>query len=222
MNDSTPQKKFILIAAGSPEFDNDILKMIPPTILQQCFVIAVDKGLDFLEKYGLLPDVILGDFDSVSQNLLKKYDNIQKHSYPTHKDKSDGEIAVEFALNRNPEKIFIINAIGGRLDHDLFSRLLLLHSPGKIWLISSHGCMTALSPHIEHHFPLKKGSIFSLIPLTICTGVTISGCEYPLKNQDLSHSTLTLSNLSSGSITLEFSTGNLLFFIEKPENFLFS
>ncbi|MHA1777548.1 MAG: thiamine diphosphokinase [Promethearchaeia archaeon] len=217
MTPSTSKKKIALLVAGSPEFDKKIIEHLPLSFTKKTFTIAIDKGLEFLDENQIVPDLILGDFDSVNPDLLKKYEKTNTLSYSSHKDQSDTEIAVNYALNHNYNQIFIINAIGGRLDHDLFNRLILLKAPGKIWLVSSKGCMSALLPQTQYSFPLKTSTVFSLIPLTKCKGVTITGCEYPLINQEINPSTLTLSNISVTSLSVIFTEGSLLFFVEKTE-----
>lgn len=100
------------------------------------YIIAADSGIDTLEHYTKLfpffkPNMIVGDFDSISNNdILEKYSNIVK-KFPTDKDYSDTELALQEAfeyakkINKKPF-VTLIGGDGGRIDHfiaiyDLFS-----------------------------------------------------------------------------------------------------
>ena len=210
---NTKEGNDAIILSGSPAFDHLSIILLPQSIWDKAFVIAVDKGLEYAAENNLRVDLIVGDFDSVPPEILQQYPNIPIESYPVDKNRSDTEIAIDYALNRGFSRIFCMNMIGGRLDHDLFNKLVLFKHPGKIWLISSQGTMVALLPNTLYTFALPKKTTFSLIPLTPCTRVVLSGCEYPLHQVDLEFSTLTLSNVSLGNVTIQFQSGNLLLFV---------
>ncbi len=215
----TPDNKplepnYAIILSGSPTFDHLCISLLPQSIWDNAFVIAVDKGLEFAAENNSRVDLILGDFDSVHPDILKKYPNVAMESHPVNKDRSDTEIAIDYALDRGFSRIFCLNMIGGRLDHDLFNRLILLKSPGKIWLISSQGILVALLPKTQYTFEIPNETTFSLIPLVQCSGVELSGCEYPLHHVDLEISTLSLSNVSLGKVTVQFQSGHLIFFVD--------
>ncbi|WP_457558271.1 thiamine diphosphokinase [Candidatus Harpocratesius sp.] len=214
MNYGYLQKKTALLISGSPQFDIKALKIIPEIILKHSFIIAIDKGLEFAWENHISPDLIIGDFDSVDPVLLNSFSKTKKKSFPSKKNRSDTEIALDFSIEKKFELILGINMIGGRLDHDLFNRLLLFKAPEIFWLISANGSLRALSPLKKYKIPVKKGKIFSLIPFSECYNVNLSGCEYPLQNQTLQQSSLTLSNVSNGNIQIFFDSGNLLLFVE--------
>ncbi|MHA1675211.1 MAG: thiamine diphosphokinase [Promethearchaeota archaeon] len=215
----TPDNKLLepnyaIILSGSPTFDHASIKLLPSSFWDNAFVIAVDKGLEFAAEKNLRVDLILGDFDSVSTEILHQYPNVPMKSHPTNKDLSDTEIAIDYALDGDFSRIFCLNMIGGRLDHDLFNRLILLKSPGKIWLISSQGILVALLPKTQYTFDIPDRTTFSLIPMVQCSGVNLKGCDYPLHNADLEISTLSLSNVSQGKMTIQFQSGHLIFFVD--------
>ncbi|MCF2139744.1 MAG: thiamine diphosphokinase [Candidatus Lokiarchaeota archaeon] len=214
MNNRDLQKKTALLISGSPQFDIKSFEVIPEIILKHAFIIAIDKGLEFAWKNHISPDLIIGDFDSVDPDLLNSFSKTKKISFPSKKNRSDTEIALNYSLEKKFELVLGINMIGGRLDHDLFNKLLLFKAPDKFWLISASGCLKALSPLKKYKIPVKKGKIFSLIPYSECCNVNLSGCEYPLQNQNLQQSSLTLSNVSDGNVQIFFDSGNLQLFIE--------
>ena len=85
-------------------------------------VIAVDGGLLAADKLSVIPDYIVGDFDTVSPLLLYKYEkmsNVQIIRYRPEKDFTDTYIAVQKAIEENSFSIHILGGMGSRLDHTL-------------------------------------------------------------------------------------------------------
>jgi thiamine pyrophosphokinase len=82
--------------------------------LSQSFdhIIAVDKGFAYLEKLGIMPDMVLGDFDSLGYIPP----HVQTKVYPAQKDKSDIELALEYALAQGADTVFIYGCLAKRLD----------------------------------------------------------------------------------------------------------
>jgi len=81
------------------------------------FVVAVDGGFSHLETIGRVPDLALGDFDSLGYVP----GNVEVMQYPSHKDKSDLEIAFDYAESQKFDRILVYGALGGRLDHTMGS-----------------------------------------------------------------------------------------------------
>ncbi|WP_244833214.1 thiamine diphosphokinase [Clostridium sp. BJN0001] len=92
------------------------------------FIIAADKGMEAMNEYNIVPDVIVGDFDSVNPSILnimsKKVENILK--FPPEKDYTDTEIAVIECMKRGISKIYLFGATGTRVDHMLGNIGLIL------------------------------------------------------------------------------------------------
>lgn len=90
-------------------------------------LIAADSGLEACYALGLMPDVMLGDFDSVSGKIKEYYrlNGVQTFTYPEKKDETDTELAVRYAINRQAAQIILYGATGSRLDHTLANLSLL-------------------------------------------------------------------------------------------------
>ena len=58
------------------------------------YIIAADSGLKYIDELGLVPDMILGDYDSVEAGLLDKYKSTDIKTYPREKDYTDTHIAI--------------------------------------------------------------------------------------------------------------------------------
>ena len=91
-------------------------------------IIAADRGLELTERLGILPDLIVGDFDSVSDTVLRKYrdKSIPIKTFPKEKDKTDTQLAIEMSLEYHPDRLDIVGATGSRCDHMLANLYLLL------------------------------------------------------------------------------------------------
>ena len=77
------------------------------------FVIAADGGLRHLEDRGIVPDCIVGDFDSLGR--VPAGDNIIQH--PVEKDDTDMMLAVKTGLSLGCRTFVLYGGLGGRIDH---------------------------------------------------------------------------------------------------------
>ena len=93
------------------------------------FYICCDSGLKHREGLGIVPDLIVGDFDSHENPCL----DIDTIVLPCEKDDTDTVFAAKEALKRGFQDFLLVGIIGGRLDHTLgnISLLLMLDGQGK-------------------------------------------------------------------------------------------
>jgi len=87
----------ILIVTGG----NISKELVSKVVNEESFmsIIAADKGLEIIDDLEIMPQHIVGDFDSLNQNILKKYESfVQVHKYNTEKDFTDTDIAVKLAI----------------------------------------------------------------------------------------------------------------------------
>jgi len=150
------------------------------------YIIAADGGASLMKKSGSMPDLLLGDFDSISkedyQFYLERKVEIQK--FPVEKDMTDSELAVEIAAEKGYRNIVLIGAAGSRLDHTLANIMLLkkMFDRGIKGIIANENNEVTL---IKSSIVIsgKEGYKVSLIPLSMqVTGVTTQGLYYPLKD----------------------------------------
>ena len=154
---------------------------------QPKFLITADKGLAFCETTGLLPTHIVGDFDTLGDALLPKYEalGVPIRKYDPVKDYTDTEIAVRLAMELGAEKINILGASeGNRLDH-LFGNVMTMMAPAQAdvqcFMVDAHNRVRILTKPLEIRRKEQYGKYISLIPLTTDVhGVTLTGFKYPL------------------------------------------
>ena len=93
--------------------------------IKNTYIIAVDKGFEFLVDNNINVDLAIGDFDSINPKYIEKLDKIDVHSFSKDKDFTDLELAYQYCLKYNFSEIKVYGATGTRLDHT-FANLQLL------------------------------------------------------------------------------------------------
>jgi len=92
------------------------------------YIIAADSGCECLYSYNIIPDLIVGDFDSINKEILDKARKQAKEiiEFPPEKDYTDTEIAIMEGIKRGAKKIYLFGATGSRVDHMLGNIGLIL------------------------------------------------------------------------------------------------
>ena len=80
-------------------------------------IIDADAGMNHAQTLGVTPDLWVGDFDSVTDEIAAEFVHVPQSRYPHDKDNTDGELAVAEALNRGATSLVLAGAFGGRVDH---------------------------------------------------------------------------------------------------------
>ncbi|MBP3477788.1 MAG: thiamine diphosphokinase [Lachnospiraceae bacterium] len=184
---STTKQNCFLVGAGElPSY------MIP--VSEGDYLIAVDGGYDYCRKWNLLPDLVLGDFDSVSSALKEEIAKMQEEMpdktkvLPVMKDDTDMLAALRIALARGYRSFRIYGGMGGRTDHTIanIQCLQFLKNQGAEGYLISDREMLFLIRNESIKFEPKSFGIFSLFALQKqVTGVTIRGMKYPLNQAEL-------------------------------------
>jgi len=165
-------------------------------------VICADGGAEHAKRFGIKPDVVLGDFDSMSEDSLSYFENMgaEIFKFPSEKDMTDAELAVEFAIDRGAASVIIIGGIGTRIDHTLSNVFILkklLDRGVKGIIADEHNEITLISDRIL--LQKEEGVRVTLLPLTDkVEGVTTKGLYYKLNNA-------TIMMGSSWGVSNEFS-----------------
>lgn len=160
------------------------------------YIIAADHGLEAADELGLPIDCILGDFDSVSKELINKYKNKEKEEgsliirkYNPKKDYTDTQIAIETALTLKPDEIVIIGGSGTRLDHtiaNIHNLLIPLKNNIRCSLVDNYNKLYLINEPTEIYKNKSFGNYISLIPLTKqVKNVSLKGFKYPLDKVDM-------------------------------------
>ncbi len=154
-------------------------------------IIAVDGGANYLFQLDLYPNLVIGDMDSISEDVIQRFSehNVKTILQPVDKDATDLELAIDYAINKNPAVISIWGALGNRWDMSISNVLLLTPTKYRfIRIILEDEKQSAMLLQAGQPNRLKgvKGSKISLIPLCgDVTRVTTEGLKYPLASETL-------------------------------------
>lgn len=80
-------------------------------------VVAADSGLHCAESFGYVPDVIIGDMDSIDTSRLARYPSVRQMVYEKDKDDTDTVLALQEAVRRGADMLLLCGGDGGRIDH---------------------------------------------------------------------------------------------------------
>lgn len=95
---------------------------------KNCLIICADGGYNHAKRLNIIPDVVLGDNDSYDLNFP---DNIKHTIYPPEKDKTDTNIAVDYAIEHGADEIILFGGIGGRIDQEYSHFCLMKYAMDK-------------------------------------------------------------------------------------------
>jgi thiamine pyrophosphokinase len=202
-------KNILIIANGGRE-DAAFLRVLARA---HDYVLALDGGADTAMAAGIMPDLALGDLDSISRAAKKRLGDLRLLQIP-RQDNTDLEKGLDFAVFLKPSAINIACATGGRIDFTLgnFSSVFAYIKKtaivfiGKGWRV--YPLEAAAAPR---EFACKKGSTVSLVPVGGCRGITLKNLKYPLKNAPLATGSTAISNVALGkSFEVLLKRGRLL------------
>ena len=182
-------------------------------------LIAADGGVRLMADLGLKPGVIIGDMDSVAPDTWNGENHIKQIPYSPRKDKSDAELAVDYALELGYQQVILVAATGGRLDHTLGNVALLVSHPGQVALFDGASTLVAVDKSEKCRLHGQVGTLVSLIPYSLGPfTVRTKGLKYPLQDESLNSATHGLSNeLSQTETCVCVSNGILLVYIENQD-----
>lgn len=198
--------KKCVIVSGAPENDLSYYN----EFINDCYVICADSGYMKCEKLGIIPNLIVGDFDSSPEADLP----CEIIKLQVRKDDSDTFHCVKIAVERGYNEISILGGIGSRFDHsysNVLSLVYCLENNVKASLIDKNNkIMVADSPVTLKCGCYKFFSVFALFGKV--EGLSIKGADYELDDYDLEpDDQLTQSNgFKDVDVNISFNTGKLL------------
>lgn len=194
-----------------------------PLVSDADFVICLDGGCDIAAKENILPDLIMGDMDSIVGALPE---NIPTELFKPEKDFTDLELALLKSIDLNAKNVKIIGGIGGRLDHTIANIQLLSQYTDKfesLIMEDARNKCFVLNENQKNGIILKAetDSYFSVFSLSDeCTGLSIKNAKYPLSDHTLPRTgSLCVSNefINEKDAVISLRTGTLLLVISKKQ-----
>jgi thiamine pyrophosphokinase len=177
------------VVASGPETARPAWPWLPPPDL----VVCADGGLDHAVRLGLTPQIIVGDFDSVTAAALAQATAagraaIRRYEHTT-KVETDTELAVLAALDAGATRLVLTGALGGRWDHSLANIYLLAHprlAGIEAHIVSADSEIRLARGPATFSIAGAPDDLVSLLALSpTVTGITTSGLQYPLHEEPL-------------------------------------
>ncbi|SFG24880.1 thiamine diphosphokinase [Desulfotomaculum arcticum] len=176
----------VVVTGGSAGEASWLAEMIKP----EDRVICVDGGARYIDSLGIVPDMIIGDMDSIDRGLLDKFKKLGSviKEHPAEKDDTDTALAVAEALAGKPGEIIILGALGTRFDHSLANIHLLAvarEQGVRARIVNEFNDISLVSPGERTVVEGAAGELFSLLPLTAkVTGINVTGAKWPLRDAE--------------------------------------
>jgi thiamine pyrophosphokinase len=177
-------------------------------------IIAADAGIGHARLLGLIPELWVGDFDSVPADLPDDLASVPRLTFPAEKDNTDGELAIAAAIERGATSLVLAGAFGGkRADHAFLHLALALRlaEAGTDVLLTSGAqeAIPLLSGKAE--FDYADGTLFSVLGFSDLSGLTVIGAKWPLHDVAMAFgSSLTISNEVRGKLEIALGGGRAM------------
>ena len=208
------EKKYVIFLNGEYKYSQEFMdKLISENTV--CF--CADGGANFAFKYGKMPEVIVGDLDSIEKGVLEYYEkkNVLMKKFPKDKDFTDFELILEeiskIEKNRNYlKKIFVVGGLGKRIDMTLSNLFLIEKHKNLVFLEENEEIFYAEKPFALEN---KKGYGFSIIPISEkVEKLTLKGFKFETDKIDVKResSRLVSNVICQNEANVEFAKGKLI------------
>jgi thiamine pyrophosphokinase len=172
-------KKCIILANGKPPKKSVI------TFFQRrgySKIICADGSANSALKMNIIPDVIIGDLDSISDHAVKEFKSVSKIIRLKRQNDTDVEKCLKYAINHKFSEALLVGATGNRLDHTFCNLgIVLKFFPQiKISLIAENSFLNAYTGKVE--LKTYPGETISLYGIASKTKISSSGLKYELQN----------------------------------------
>ncbi|MFZ4620811.1 MAG: thiamine diphosphokinase [Bacteroidota bacterium] len=193
-------------------------KLLSPLLKKKPLIVCADGGANKVRPFGIIPDYIIGDLDSITQKTRLYFSSVPI-IHISDQNSTDLEKVIEFLLTSKIPSATIIGATGERPDHTLsnFSILLKYHKKIAMQFFDERCTVEIIQKKIR--FKAEIGQQISLVPMGKCSGITTKGLKYPLKNESLELGVREGSSneASASSVDVSVRSGSLLLFRIHPD-----
>jgi thiamine pyrophosphokinase len=216
----------VIISGGTIE-ENQALQVIGS--IEDPWLIGVDRGVEFLYRNQIRPSYIVGDFDSLPEEIVTYYKDrgdVPIREFNPVKDASDTEIALRLAVTLGCERVIILGATGGRIDH-LWANVQTLVIPFRAGveaeILDPLNRIRLIGGETHLRREDSYGNYFSVFPLgETIYNFSIRGAKYPLHNHTLTpYDSLCVSNeIVEEEAVIDFPKGVVILMETRDREFL--
>ena len=161
------------------------VQLLKDNITENDYLICADSGYDIAIKADIIPDILIGDFDSIKAAIPK---NVNKISLPVEKDVTDSVAAFNEGVDRGYSSFVLFGGTGGRFEHTLANISLMAEaSRNKIEfvIVDDRHIFRSITDSSVKISGKKNQQISVFAYGGIANGVTIRGLYYPLDSYSL-------------------------------------
>lgn len=172
-------KKCIILANGKPP-KKSIFTFFQKGGYEK--LICADGGANSALKMKLVPNLIIGDLDSISQEALKKFKSVSRIIQLKRQNDTDVEKCLKYAISEKFSEALLVGVTGNRLDHTFCNLGIVLKFFHliKISLIAEDSFLKAYTANVELN--TSPGETVSLYGISPKTKISSNGLKYELKN----------------------------------------
>jgi thiamine pyrophosphokinase len=176
-------------------------------------IVAADGGANAAREAGIQPDVIIGDLDSVKPATLRAFSSAVRIRV-RRQDNTDMEKALDFIRSQGIRRVAILAATGRRVDFTLANfNVVWKYIPDMEVVFVGDG-WEAIPFLGRLRMRARVGSTVSLIPFGNCSGITLRGLRYPLKNASMRVGEVGVSNVvTSSPISVTVRSGRIMLIV---------
>jgi thiamine pyrophosphokinase len=161
-------------------------------------VVAADGGANVAREIGIVPDLIIGDLDSMTSATRRHFRDVLT-LHVARQDNTDLEKALEYLAAHGVRDVIVLGGIGRRIDFTIgnfsvlwkYRAFMCVRFAGDGWYAMAAAKKNIIHAHI--------GTVVSLIPFGPCDGITLRGLEYLLTNASMRIGDVGISNVVRSS-----------------------
>ncbi len=190
---------------------------------EEDIILCADGGANHAFRLQVVARGIAGDLDSINPEVLEEFRRlgVEIREYSPVKDEVDTQIALDWALEFDPDEVLLLGCSGSRLDHTFGSLHLLLRGAARgvrVRLVNEQQDVLLVAPELPADILTTAGTVISLLPLCErACGVETENLMYEVPGGVLEAGrTIGISNVAtSGRVKVKTSSGSLLVFINR-------
>ena len=209
------RKKFVIFLNGEYKYSQEFMDKL---VSENAVCFCADGGANSAFKYGKMPEVIIGDLDSIEKKVLEYYKskNILIKKFPKDKDFTDFELILkEISKDNNyMKKIFVVGGLGKRIDMTLNNLFIMGKYKNLVFLQENEEIFYAEKSFILKN---KKEYEFSIIPISKkVEKLTLKGFKFETDKIDVKreNSRLVSNVILENEASVEFENGKLIIILK--------
>jgi thiamine pyrophosphokinase len=178
------------------------------------FLICADGGANSAKKLNIIPNLIIGDLDSISENNEKYFSDKSEIIIISRQNDTDVEKALKYLIRKKFDEVILLGATGDRLDHSICNLGIVIKffNKIKISILHEQSFLKAYVNDVE--LKTERNEIISLYGFDTSTKITSKGLKYPLKNISLPFGEReSTSNVAISEVVYLKITGGIIFVI---------